>query len=52
MARKNQQHVDLHQPLTIIDVDGAIENRAMENYVTKLSHKSLSVFQAKEQQNL
>ncbi|MFQ3184755.1 MAG: CheY-like chemotaxis protein [Octadecabacter sp.] len=40
-TRQNQQHIDLHQPLTIFDVDGVIENHAMENYVTQLSRKSL-----------
>lgn len=33
--------VDLHQPISIMDVDGVIENHAMENYVTQLSRKSL-----------
>ena len=32
---------DLHQPFPITDVDGVIENRAIENYVTQLSRKSL-----------
>lgn len=42
ITRQNQQHIDLHHPLTIYDVDGVIENQAMENYVTQLSRKSLS----------
>lgn len=40
-ARQDQQHIDLHQPLTIFDVEGVIENHAIENYVTQLSRKSL-----------
>jgi CheY-like chemotaxis protein len=39
--RQDQQIIDLHQPLPIYDVDGVIENHAMENYVTQLSRKSL-----------
>ncbi|MBT8412497.1 MAG: response regulator [Octadecabacter sp.] len=34
--------VELHEPFTIMDVDGVIENHAIENYVTQLSRKSLS----------
>jgi CheY-like chemotaxis protein len=39
--RQDQQIIDLHQPLPIYDVDGVIENHAMDNYVTQLSRKSL-----------
>lgn len=37
----DQLSVELHHPLPIFDVDGVIENHAMENYVTQLSRKSL-----------
>ncbi|UWR25676.1 response regulator [Sulfitobacter sp. S223] len=33
--------VELHEPFSIMDVDGVIENYAIENYVTQLSRKSL-----------
>lgn len=33
--------IELHQPFPIFDVEGVIENHAMENYVTQLSRKSL-----------
>jgi len=36
-----QPDVELHHPFPILDVDGVIENIAMENYVTQLSRKSL-----------
>lgn len=36
-----QSEVELHHPFPISDVDGVIENHAMENYVTQLSRKSL-----------
>ncbi|WP_281981033.1 response regulator [Thalassorhabdomicrobium marinisediminis] len=37
----DEMTIDLHQPLPIYDVEGVIENSAMENYVTQLSRKSL-----------
>ncbi len=37
----DQLTIDLHQPVSIVDVEGVIENHAMENYVTQLSRKSL-----------
>jgi CheY-like chemotaxis protein len=40
-TRQDEQNIELHQPLPIYDVDGVIENHAMENYVTQLSRKSL-----------
>ncbi|MCV2894237.1 response regulator [Lentibacter sp. XHP0401] len=36
-----QQELNLHSPIPIFDVDGVIENHAMENYVTKLSRSEL-----------
>lgn len=36
-----QSFVELHEPFSIMDVDGVIENHAIENYVTQLSRKSL-----------
>ncbi|MEH6647379.1 response regulator [Sulfitobacter sp.] len=36
-----QSFVELHEPFPIMDVDGVIENHAIENYVNQLSRKSL-----------
>ncbi|MBU2981454.1 response regulator [Lentibacter algarum] len=33
--------IELHHPFPVFDVEGVIENHAMENYVTQLSRKSL-----------
>ena len=33
--------IELHNPFPILDVDGVIENNAMENYLRQLSRKSL-----------
>ena len=38
---QDQQPLDLHNPMPILDVDGVIENHAMENYVTQLSRREL-----------
>lgn len=40
-AIEGSEGIELHQPFPIHDVDGVIENRAIENYVTQLSRKSL-----------
>lgn len=37
-----QEPFKLHDPIPVVDVDGVIENYAMENYVTQLSRKELS----------
>jgi len=37
-----QEPFRLHDPIPVVDVDGVIENYAMENYVTQLSRKELS----------
>ena len=36
-----QTNITLHDPIPIYDVDGVIENRSMENYVSQLSRRSL-----------
>ena len=40
-VKATSKGIELHEPFPIHDVEGVIENRAIENYVTQLSRKSL-----------
>ena len=41
-ANTGDWSIELHRPFPIFDVEGVIENHAIENYVAQLSRKSLS----------